>query len=125
MVRQATSCRAHLRTGRPQEGGRCWPTPGSFAKAALFLEKGNTLEAARLFGVAAQWDKAGELYLKSGYPLRAAEAFEKTGEWVKAAECYEKHFMENVSYSTTYSSTAPSADQKSALHAGRLYESGS
>jgi tetratricopeptide (TPR) repeat protein len=72
--------------------------------------------------VAGLWDKAGDLYAKSGYPLRAAEAYEKKGESVKAAESYEKHFMENVSFSTTYSSTAPSADQKSALQAGRLYE---
>jgi len=96
---------------------------GKPAKAAvLFLEKGNTLEAARLFGLANQWEKAGELYAKSGYPLRAAEAFEKIGEFKKAAEAFEKHFMENVSFSTTYSSTAPSTDQKSALLAGRLYQ---
>ena len=30
--------------------------------------------------------------------------------------------MENVSFSTQYSSTTPSVDQKSALQAGRLYE---
>jgi tetratricopeptide (TPR) repeat protein len=69
-----------------------------------------------------QWDKAADLYVKSGYPLRAAEAYEKQGEFVKAAEAHEKHFQENVSFATTYSSTAPSADQKSALFAGRLYE---
>src|SRR5262245_41619480 len=90
--------------------------------AALFLEKGNSLEAARLFGLAQEWSKAAELYARGGYPLRAAEAFEKQGEWRKAAECHEKHFMENVSFATTYSSTAPSTDQRSALHAGRLYE---
>jgi tetratricopeptide (TPR) repeat protein len=90
--------------------------------ATLFLEKGNTLEAARLFGIAGEWGKAADLYLKSGYPLRAAEAFEKTGDFLKAAECHERHFTENVSYATTYSSTAQSADQKSALLAGRLYE---
>ncbi len=32
--------------------------------------------------------------------------------------------MENVSFSTTFSSTAPSTDQKSALLSGRLYEKG-
>ena len=88
--------------------------------AALFLEKGNTLDAARLYGVAGAWDKAAELYSKSGYPLRAAEAFEKAGNALKAAECYEKHFMENVSFSTSFSSTGPSADQKSARLAGQL-----
>ncbi len=90
--------------------------------AALFLEKGNTLEAARLFGVAGDWDRAADLYVKSGYPLRAAEAYEKTGDFLKAAECHERHFTENVSYSTTYSATAQNADQRSALLAGRLYE---
>jgi serine/threonine-protein kinase len=90
--------------------------------AALFQEKGNNLEAARLYGLAGQWDKAADLYVRSGYPLRAAEAYEKKGEFLKAAEAHEKHFMENVSFSTTYSATSGSADQKSALLAGRLYE---
>jgi serine/threonine protein kinase/tetratricopeptide (TPR) repeat protein len=91
--------------------------------AALFLEKGNVLEAARLFGLASEWGRAADLYARAGYPLRAAEAYEKKNDFIKAAECYEKHFMENVSYSTTYSATAvPTADQKSAFHAGRLYE---
>jgi tetratricopeptide (TPR) repeat protein len=96
---------------------------GKHAKAAaLFQEKGNTLEAARLYGLAGDWAKAADIYSRSGYPLRAAEAFEKTGQHARAAECYEKHFMENVSFSTTYSSTAPSTDVKSAFHAGRLFE---
>jgi tetratricopeptide (TPR) repeat protein len=90
--------------------------------AVLFQEKGNNLEAARLFGLANQWDKSAELYAKSGYPLRAAEAFEKQGQFVKAAEAYEKHFTENVSYSTSFSSSGQTGDQKSALLAGRLYE---
>ena len=108
---------------RPQEGGGPLHAAGKPARAAaLFLEKGNTLEAARLFGLAGQWGTAAELYEKSGYPLRAAEAWEKDGKPLKAAEAYEKHFMENVSFSTTYSSTASPADQKSALLAGRLYE---
>src|SRR5262249_44511691 len=72
-------------------------------------------------GLANQWDKAAELYTKSGYPLRAAEAFEKQGAFAKAAEAYEKHFTENVTYATTYSSTATSGDHKSALLAARRY----
>jgi tetratricopeptide (TPR) repeat protein len=92
--------------------------------AALFLEKGNTLEAARLFGVAGAWDTAADLYAKGGYALRAADAYAKKGEFLKAAESYEKHFMENVSYGTAYSSTAASPDQKSALLAGQFYEKG-
>ena len=96
---------------------------GKPGKAALlFQEKGNNLEAARLYGLASQWDKSAELYAKGGYPLRAAEAFEKQGQFVKAAEAYEKHFTENVSYSTSFSSSGQTGDQKSALLAGRLYE---
>jgi tetratricopeptide (TPR) repeat protein len=113
----------YLQAGDYKKAANVFIAAGKPAKAAqLFLEKGNSLEAARLFGLAGQWDKAAELYAKGGYPLRAAEAYQKKEEWAKAAECYEKHFMENVSFSTTYSSTAPSTDQKSALQAGRLYE---
>lgn len=112
-----------LQAGDHKKAAQMLTDAGKHGKAAvLFLEKGNTLEAARLFGLAGQWDKAAELYAKGGYPLRAAEAYEKVGEFLKAAECHEKHFMENVSFGTTYSQTAPSADQKSAFHAGRLYE---
>jgi tetratricopeptide (TPR) repeat protein len=113
----------YLQSGDYKKAANVYIAAKKPAKAAqLFLEKGNSLEAARLFGVADQWDKAAELYNKGGYPLRAAEAYQKKEEWGKAAECYEKHFMENVSFSTQYSTTAPSADQKSALQAGRLYE---
>ena len=113
----------YLQSGDYKKAANVYIAAKKPAKAAqLFLEKGNSLEAARLFGVADQWDKAAELYNKGGYPLRAAEAYQKKEEWGKAAECYEKHFMENVSFSTQYSSTAPSADQKTALQAGKLYE---
>jgi eukaryotic-like serine/threonine-protein kinase len=113
----------YMQAGDYKKAAQIFTEAGKPGKAAnLFLEKGNTLEAARLFGVAQDWTRAGDLYAKSGYPLRAAEAYEKMGEFFKAAECHEKHFMENVSYSTTYSSTATSVDQKSALLAGRLFE---
>jgi tetratricopeptide (TPR) repeat protein len=126
------------RIGRSEKAAELYLQAGDFKKAAqllidtgkpgraavLFQEKGNNLEAARLYGLAGVWDKAADLYSKSGYPLRAAEAFDKTGDFIRAAECYEKHFIENVSFSTTFSSTAPSTDQKSALLAGRLYEKG-
>jgi tetratricopeptide (TPR) repeat protein len=113
----------YLQAGDSKKAANVFIAANKPAKAAqLFLEKGNSLEAARLFGVAGQWDKAADLYAKGGYPLRAAESYEKKEEWGKAAECYEKHFMENVSFSTTYSSTGPSNDQKSALQAGKLYE---
>jgi serine/threonine-protein kinase len=113
----------YLQAGDYKKGAALFSAAGKPARAAaLFLEKGNNLEAARLFGLAGQWETAAELYAKSGYPLRAAEAWEKQGQFAKAAEAYEKHFTENVSFSTTYSSTAPSADQKSALRAGQLYE---
>ena len=113
----------YLQAGDHKKGAALFTAAGKPARAAaLFLEKGNSLEAARLYSLAAQWATAAELYEKSGYPLRAAEAWEKDGKPLKAAEAYEKHFMENVSFSTTYSSTAPTAENKSALQAGRLFE---
>jgi len=113
----------YLQAGDYKKAAALYGQAGKPAKAAvLFQEKGNSLEAARLYGLAGQWDKAADLYTKSGYPLRAAEAFEKQGQFLKAAEAYEKHFVENVTYGTTYSATAQTADQRSALLAGRLYE---
>ena len=113
----------YLQAGDHKKGAALFTSAGKPAKAAaLFLEKGNNLEAARLYALAGQWGTAAELYEKSGYPLRAAETWEKDGQPLKAAENYEKHFMENVSFSTTYSSTAAAPDNKSAAQAGRLYE---
>ena len=113
----------YLKAGDHKKGAALFTAAGKHARAAqLFLEKGNTLEAARLFALGGQWGTAAELYERSGYPLRAAEAWEKDGKPLKAAQDYEKHFMENVSFSTTYSSTAPATESKSALQAGRLYE---
>jgi serine/threonine-protein kinase len=113
----------YLQAGDHKKGAALFTQAGKPARAAaLFLEKGNNLEAARLFALAGQWGTAAELYEKSGYPLRAAEAWEKDGKPLKAAQNYEKHFMENVSFSTTYSATAAAPDNKSALQAGRLYE---
>ncbi len=112
-----------LQAGDYKKGAALFTSAGKPARAAaLFLEKGNRLEAARLFARAGQWAVAADLYEKSGYPLRAAEAWDKDNKPLKAAECYEKHFMENVSFSTTYSATASAADQKSALLAGQLFE---
>jgi len=115
----------YLQAGDHKKGAALFTSAGKPARAAaLFLEKGNNLEAARLFSLAKQWGTAAELYEKGGYPLRAAEAWAKQGEELKAAEAYEKHFMENVSLSTTYSATssAASAEAKSALLAGQLFE---
>jgi tetratricopeptide (TPR) repeat protein len=113
----------YLQAGDHKKGAALFTSAGKPARAAaLFLEKGNNLEAARLFSLAAQWGTAAELYEKSGYPLRAAEAWEKDGKPLKAAEAYEKHFVENVSFSTKYSSTAAAPDNRSALQAGRLFE---
>ena len=113
----------YLQAGDYKKAAQVYTQSNKHAKAAaLFQEKGNNLEAARLYGLGNVWDKAADLFMKSGYPQRAAEAYEKLGELQKAAQAYEQHFMENVSYATTYSSTATSADQKSSLHAGRLYE---
>jgi tetratricopeptide (TPR) repeat protein len=113
----------YLQAGDHKKGAALFTSAGQPARAAaLFLEKGNSLEAARLFSLSGQWATAAELYEKSGYPLRAAEAWEKDGKPLKAAEAYERHFMENVSFSTTYSSTAPTAENKSARQAGVLFE---
>jgi hypothetical protein len=120
--RSERAAELYLQAGDHKKGAALFTSAGKTARAAaLFLEKGNNLEAARLYALAGQWGTAAELYEKSGYPLRAAEAWEKDGKPRKAAEAYEKHFMENVSFSTTYSSTAPATEQKSALLAGRLY----
>jgi serine/threonine-protein kinase len=113
----------YLAAGDHKKAAQIFADAGKPARAAaLFLEKGNSLDAARLYGVAGDWAKAADLYARSGYPLRAAEAYEKSGDYMKAAEGYERHFMENVSYATTYSSTAVTGEQKSAQQAGRLYE---
>ena len=113
----------YLKAGDYKKSAQVMISAGKPARAAaLFLEKGNNLEAARLFGVSGAWDKAGDLYARAGYPLRAAEAYEKNGAFAKAAEAFEKHFMENVSYGTTYATSPTSPDQKSALFAGRNYE---
>jgi tetratricopeptide (TPR) repeat protein len=112
-----------LKGGDHKKAAQILSDAGKPAKAAaLFLEKGNTLDAARLYGVAGAWDKSAELYSKSGYPLRAAEAFEKANQPLKAAECFEKHFMENVSYATSYSATGGSGQERVARQAGVLYE---
>jgi tetratricopeptide (TPR) repeat protein len=115
----------YLQAGDHKKGAALFTSAGKPARAAaLFLEKGNNLEAARLFGLAEQWATAADLYEKAGYPLRAAEAWAKHGEPLKAARAYERHFTENYSLATTYSSTsaAASVERKSALLAGQLYE---
>jgi tetratricopeptide (TPR) repeat protein len=125
MGRGERAAEMYLQAGDHKKAAKVFTDLGKHAKAAsLFLEKGNTLEAARLFGLAGDWATTADLYAKGGYALRAAEAYEKKGEHIKAAESYEKHFMENVSYGTAYSSTAVSPDQKSALLAGQNYEKG-
>ena len=123
MGRGERAAEMYLQAGDHKKAAKVFEDIGKPARAAtLFQEKGNSLEAARLFGLAGAWDTAADLYAKGGYPLRAAEAYAKKGEFLKAAEAYEKHFMENVSYGTAYSSTAVSPDQKSALLAGQSYE---
>jgi serine/threonine protein kinase/tetratricopeptide (TPR) repeat protein len=113
----------YLQGGDYKKAAQVFSQAGKHARAAqLFQEKGNNLEAARLYGLGNQWDKAAALYMKGGFAMRAAEAFEKCGDFIKAAEAYEKHFMENVSYQSSYSTSAGSPEQKAALLAGRLYE---
>ena len=113
----------YLKAGDYKKSAQVMISAGKPARAAaLFLEKGNSLEAARLFGVSGDHGRAGDLYARAGYPLRAAEAYEKDQQFARAAEAFEKHFMENVSYGTTYATASASPDQKSALLAGRNYE---
>jgi tetratricopeptide (TPR) repeat protein len=123
MGRAEKAAELFLQAGDFKKGAALFTQAGKPARAAaLFLEKGNNLEAARLYAQANQWATAAELYEKSGYPLRAAEAWEKDGKPLKAAEAYEKHFAENVSFSTSFSQSQGTADAKSALLAGRMYE---
>jgi serine/threonine-protein kinase len=112
-----------LKAGDYKKAAEVYTTAGKPGKAApLFEERGNNLEAARLYSLAQQWDKAAALFVKSGYAVRAGEAYEKQGDFLKAAESYEKHFMENVTFSTTYSGAPPASEMKNALKAGQLYE---
>jgi serine/threonine protein kinase len=112
-----------LKAGDYKKAADVFTAAGKPGKAApLFEERGNNLEAARLYMAAQQWDKAALLFVKSGYPIKAAEAFEKKGDFMQAAESYEKHFMENVTFSTTYSGAPPASEMKNALRAGQLYE---
>jgi len=112
-----------LKAGDYKKAAEIWAANGKAERAApLFEERGNNLEAARLFAQAGRWEKAAALFVKSGYPLRAAEAYEKQGDFTRAAESYEKHYMENVTLSTSYSGGAPSSEMKNAWKAGQLYE---
>lgn len=122
--------------GKTEKAAECFLKAGDYKKAAdlytkagkpgraapLFEERGNNLEAARLYGLAQQWDKAAALFTKSGYSMRAGEAYEKQGSFLNAALSYEKHFLENVTFSTTYSSAPPAAEMKTAWKAGQLFE---
>ncbi len=121
--KQERAAELFLKGGDYKKAAEVYVSAGKAGKAApLFEEKGNNLEAARLYALAQQWDKAAALFVKSGYPIRAGDAFEKKGDFLKAAECYEKHFMENVTFSTTYSGAPPASEMKNAQKAGQLYE---
>jgi tetratricopeptide (TPR) repeat protein len=117
------SAEMFLKAGDYKKAAEVWAANGKADKAApLFEERGNNLEAARLYAQAGRWEKAAALFVKSGYPLRAAEAYEKQGEFARAAESYERHFMENVTLSTSYSGGAPPSETRNAMKAGQLYE---
>jgi tetratricopeptide (TPR) repeat protein len=112
-----------LKAGDYKKAAEVWSANGKAERAApLFEERGNNLEAARLWALAGKWEKAAALFVKSGYPVRAAEAYEKQGDFIRAAESYEKHFMENVTLSTSYSGGAPSSEMRHAFKAGQLYD---
>jgi serine/threonine protein kinase len=123
MGRLERAAEMYLQAGDYKKAASLFAQSGKAARAAaLFQERGNNVDAAQLYAQAGHWDKAADLYEKSGYAHKAAEAYEKKGDYHKAAECFERHFMENVTFSTTYSSTAVTPEQKSALLSGRLYE---
>ena len=112
-----------LKAGDYKKAAEIWAQNGKAEKAApLFEERGNNLEAARLYALALRWDKAAALFVKSGYPLKAAEAYEKQGDLMKAAESFEKHYLENVTFSTSYSGGAPASETQNAHRAGALYD---
>lgn len=98
------------------------PTPAresAVAKEAEgFLQRGNTLDAARVFAQAGQWARAAELYARGGFPVRAGEAWERAGEWRRAAEAYERHVIDNP---PTPGTPATSSESRAALKAGQLY----
>ena len=118
--RPSSSCRPAT-TRRRRRSTR---TPASRARRpSLFLEKGNSLEAARLFGAAGDWGRAAELYAKSGYPLRAARGLREEGrlpeggggkrETLHGERLLQHHLF--VDRRTPRTRRAPSL-------AGRLYE---
>lgn len=112
-----------LKAGDYKKAAEVWASNGKAEKAApLFEEKGNNLEAARLYALAQKWDKAAALFVKSGYPLKAAEAYEKQGDLMNAAVSFERHYLENVTFSTSYSGGAPASETRNAQRAGDLYE---
>ena len=112
-----------LKAGDYKKAAEIWTQGGKAEKAApLFEERGNNLESARLYALAQRWDKDAALFVKSGYPLKAAEAYEKQGDLIRAAESFERHYMENVTFSTSYSGGAPTSETRNAHRAVELYE---
>ena len=110
---------------RRDPGGQRPPTGETPARgqsalrvAEVYLNRGQWMEAAKMFSQAEAWEKAAELFDKGGYFLRAAECYERGGLLLRAAECYERHYVDNVAPGPH--KTAP-ADQRAALQAGQLY----
>ncbi len=98
------------------------PEPSARAAALLkeaeaLLQRGNALDAARVFAQAGQWSRAGELYARAGYTLRAGEAFERAGDTRRAAENYERHVLEHLAGGVR----AEGRERAVALKAGQLF----
>ncbi len=106
-----------------RRGASAPATPGRAAQvqkeAEALLQRGNTLDAARLFAQAGQWTRAADLYARAGFPLRAAEAYERAGDLRRAAESYERHAAEALAGG---GGTRPEGRERQAtLRGGQLF----
>jgi tetratricopeptide (TPR) repeat protein len=86
-------------------------------EAEALFQRGNSLDAAKLFAQAGQWARAGDLYARAGYALRAAEAFERAREPRRAAEWYERHLAEHLAGGVR----PEGRERQAALKAGQLF----
>jgi tetratricopeptide (TPR) repeat protein len=86
-------------------------------EAEGLLQRGNSLDAAKLLAQAGQWTRAGELYARAGFALRAAEAFERARDPRRAAEAYERHVVEHLAGGVR----PEGRERQAALKAGQLF----
>ena len=91
----ATPRRRQTSTSRPRtgQGGAALPREGQLPGGGAPVRRGRAM------------GQGGRPLQQGRLPAARGGGVQKKEEWVKAAECYEKHFMENVSFSTQYSAT--------------------